>query len=178
MHVLWDVPRLREENLMIATVFFPRQAFMALMCAAVLGLTAASQAVTVHTWVDSEGVRHFADGPPADQAPSNEILLKDSVPGYGQDDDYYSIDKQWQRLRAEGEARDALDLERERVEQANRDYYPPPAPEPAPARPNYFPNFYAYPLPYGAPYLSDEYGPPSPRNAFVNKTPPVWPRNR
>ena len=163
---------------MNATVLFPRGVLAVLICAALLGLNTASQAVTVHTWIDSEGVRHFADGPPPDQVPSNEIVINHGAPTNGQNDDYYSIDKQWQRLRAEGEARDALALERARIEEVSRDYYPPAAPEPAPARPNFYPNFYGFPLPYGAPYLSDERGPPSPRNAFVNKAPPVWPRER
>lgn len=163
---------------MNATVLFPRGVLAVLICAALLGLNTASQAVTVHTWLDSEGVRHFADGPPPDQVPSNEIVINHGASTNGQDDDYYSIDKQWQRLRAEGEVRDALALERERIEEASRDYYPPAAPAPAPARPNFYPNFYGFPLPYGAPYLSDERGPPSPRNAFVNKAPPVWPRER
>ncbi len=149
-----------------------------LLGAGVLGVTTTSQAVTVHTWIDSNGVRHFADGPPADQVPSNEIVINDSAPSNAPGGDYYSIDNQWQRLRAEGEARDALALERQRIEEANRDDYAPLPPPPEPARPNYYPNFYGFPLPYGAPYISEERGPPSPRNAFVNKTPPLWPRQR
>ena len=163
---------------MNATVFFPPRARALLLCAAVLGLSTTSQAVTVHTWIDSEGVRHFADGPPQDQVPSNEIIITDSAPRNAQDADYYSIDKQWQRLRAEGEARDALALQRQRIDAARRDDYGPPPREPEPLRPNFFPNFYGFPQPYGAPYLSDERGPPSPRNAFVNKAPPLWPRER
>lgn len=163
---------------MNATVLLGLRVLVVLLCVVGLGFNTTSQAVTVHTWIDSEGVRHFADGPPADQAPSSEIVISDRAPGNAQGDDYYSIDKQWQRLRAEGEARDALALERQRIEEARHDYYVPPPLDPQPARPNYYPNFYGLPLPYGTPYLSDERGPPSPRNAFVNKAPPVWPRDR
>ena len=159
---------------------FLLRAFALWVCVVMLGLATTSQAVTVHTWVDSDGVRHFADAPPADQVPSNEITINDSAPPNPVGDDYYSIDNQWQRLRAEREARAALDLERQRNEELPRDDYGSPPPEPARHNyyPNYYPNYYGFPQPYGAPFLSDERGPPSPRNAFVNKAPPVWPRDR
>ena len=142
--------------------------------------SATAAAVIVHTWVDADGVRHFADAPPADNQASSEMKIDDAPPGVDVDTDYYSIVHQWQRLRAEREAQAALDLERERVDAQRRAAdQPPPLVESRPVT-NY-PHYYGYPLPpYGLPYPlpSGENGPPSPRNAHVNTPPPVWPRER
>ena len=141
--------------------------------------SAAAAAVIVHTWVDADGVRHFADAPPADNQASSEVKIDDAPPGVDVDTDYYSIVNQWQRLRAEREAQAALDLERERVDAEQRASATPPATEPPRAMD--YPHYYGYPLPpYGlpTPLPSGDNGPPSPRNAHVNTAPPVWPRER
>jgi len=74
-------------------------------------------AVTVHTWLDADGVRHFADEPfegeDAVTAPS-VIEIPDNQHAVA-DDDYYSILNQWSRLRAERERADLLSLERSRL---------------------------------------------------------------
>ena len=140
-----------------------------------------SVAVTVHTWLDADGVRHFADAPPAGAAPDSarEITLDGGdalAPG---DADYYSISNQWQRLRAEREAQNAMDLERRRIDAEQAEPAPPTVTEDVP-RSVFYPNYYGLPPRVGPHYRQpyEERGPPSPRNAFVNRPPPVWPRER
>lgn len=74
-------------------------------------------ALTVHTWLDAEGIRHYADAPPAAAvAESERIELAD--PLQGDEDaaaDYYSISNQWARLRDERDASDARALERKKL---------------------------------------------------------------
>ena len=165
---------------MNATLRLPHRTLVSLVCILSLGLVAASQAVTVHTWLDGDGVRHFADAPPADQAPSSEITVADGPPLAGADSDYYSIDNQWQRLRAEREAQAAMELERERIDATRSDSVAPSPPAVEYPHTAVYPNYYGVTPFYGSPYpmTSDERGPPSPRNAYVNKSPPVWPRDR
>ncbi len=165
---------------MNTNVRLPHRRLGPLVWALSLGLAAASQAVTVHTWVDGDGVRHFADAPPADQVPSSEITVDEGPPLAGLDGDYYSIGNQWQRLRAEREAQAAMELERERIDAARRDGSSAPPPADEQARTRVYPSYYGSPPFYGSPYPTptEERGPPSPRNAFVNTPPPVWPRER
>jgi hypothetical protein len=153
-----------------------------LAIAAVLALLAgAVSAVTVHTWVDADGVRHFADAPPTAEGgvASSEISVDGGEGSVSEDLDYYSITNQWQRLRAEREAEEALDLQRGRGDGAQ-----PPAPPPMQddvPRSVFYPSYYYGLPPRGGPmypWPADVSGPPSPRNAFVNKPPPVWPRER
>lgn len=141
----------------------------------------AAPAVTVHTWVDADGVRHFADAPPAGAAASNASAFTLDVgeglaPG---DADYYSISNQWQRLRAEREAQNAMDLEQRRIDAAQAEPAPAPLAEDVP-RSVFYPSYYGLPPRFGPlyPHPAGERGPPSPRNAFVNTPPPVWPRER
>ena len=165
---------------MNTTVRLPHRRLGPLVWALSLGLVAASQAVTVHTWVDGDGVRHFADAPPAEPVPSSEITVDEGPPLAGLDGDYYSIGNQWQRLRAEREAQAAMELERERIDATRRDESSAPPPADEYPRTTVYPSYYGVPPFYGSPYpmTSDERGPPSPRNAFVNTPPPVWPRER
>ncbi len=141
----------------------------------------ASMAVTVHTWVDADGVRHFADAPPADGAPDSvsEITLDGGDALAPSDADYYSISNQWERLRAEREAQNTLDLERRRIDAEQADPAPPPVSADVP-RSVFYPNYYGLPPRFGPlyPRPHHERGPPSPRNAYVNTPPPVWPRER
>ena len=141
----------------------------------------ASAAVTVHTWVDADGVRHFADAPPAGAAhdSASEITLDGGAAQAPGDSDYYSITNQWQRLRAEREAQSAMDLERRRIDAEQADPAPLAVTEDVP-RSVFYPNYYGLPPHVGphSPQPYEERGPPSPRNAYVNKPPPVWPRER
>lgn len=140
----------------------------------------ASLAVTVHTWVDADGVRHFADAPPSDRgaAASSEITIDGGAATVAEDVDYYSITNQWQRLRQERDAQTAAELERQRIEAAQGESPPPLREEPP--HPAYYPNYYNLPPRFGPLYPDGEpeRGPPSPRNAKVNTPPPVWPRER
>ncbi|MBX9605344.1 MAG: DUF4124 domain-containing protein [Gammaproteobacteria bacterium] len=147
-------------------------------------LAAPVGAVTVHTWVDEQGVTHFADAPPGGAQPSNEVEVDEGPMDARAEDDYYSIVNQWQRLRAEREAQDALALERDRLD-AERAPSPPVAPTPAPEddpmflSPYYgfgagrYPGHHHHPPP-----LEDYSGPPSPPGSFVNIKPPTWPSRR
>ncbi|MEQ8230319.1 MAG: DUF4124 domain-containing protein [Gammaproteobacteria bacterium] len=77
----------------------------------------AVDAVTVHTWVDDDGVRHYADAPPAAEGtavPAEQFEIE-TAPAADAAADYYSIANQWERLRAEREAQAARELERERM---------------------------------------------------------------
>jgi len=140
-----------------------------------------SAAVTVHTWVDAEGVRHFADAPPVGDATTeaSEITLDVGASLAPGDADYYSISNQWQRLRAEREAQHAVELERRRLDDASSEP-PPPSMRDEEPRPVFYPNYYGLPPRFGPlyPRHGGDHGPPSPRNAKVNTPPPVWPRER
>ncbi len=111
-------------------------------------------AVTVHTWVDDDGVRHYADAPPGEPATAStpiELSGHDAAAAAG--DDYYSIVNQWSRLREERDAADALALECERLRRTS----PPPTAQPAASVPRqvYAPG-YGYGVPYA--YGSHAYG--------------------
>lgn len=159
---------------------------IASLSAAVLAtaLAAPAGAVTVHTWVDEQGVTHFADAPPGGAQPSNEVEVDEGPADPRADDDYYSIVNQWQRLRAEREAQDALALERDRLD-AERS---PPSPSAPSAVPEDDPIFISPYYGFGAgrypghhhpaPPLEDYSGPPSPPGSFVNIKPPTWPSRR
>ena len=149
----------------------------------VAGLITAWQvaAVTVHTWIDADGARHFADAPPGGGLASEERVLSD-IPPSSVVDDYYSIGRQWERMRAEREVKDAQALERARIAAAARATEQPPVYIESPPRGVLYPPTYGYPIGFGQPWpwpaSGPEVGPPSARNAKVNATPPAWPRNR
>ena len=143
------------------------------VCAVGMLLVFNGGAVTVHTWVDSGGVRHYADAPPADGQNSSEMQIEATPAGpgagAGTDDDYYSIINQWNRTRAEKEAGAALQIQRDR--NPDNSLAPPLAP------PNYvepLPRGLIYPgaMPYGFGY-GDGYGR---GNRHQGQPPPVEPR--
>lgn len=84
-----------------------------LLCALCAPAAGPVFAVTVHTWVDSDGVRHYADEAPAQTA--TEQFDIDARDPDAAEDDYYSINNQWARVRAEREADAALRLEQQRL---------------------------------------------------------------
>ncbi|MGE0858589.1 MAG: DUF4124 domain-containing protein [Gammaproteobacteria bacterium] len=162
------------------------------LIAAVLAtaLAAPADAVTVHTWVDEQGVTHFADAPPGGAQPSNEVEVDEGPTEAGAEDDYYSIVNQWQRLRAEREAQDALALERDRLE-AELSPSAPVAPTPTPEDdPMFISPYYGFGAgrypgrhhdhghDHHSPPFEDYSGPPSPPGSFVNIKPPAWPSRR
>ncbi len=145
-------------------------------------------AVTVHTWLDEHGVRHYADAPPAAGEASEQIeFAAADLAVNDAGEDYYSITNQWQRLRAEREAEAEQALARQRLRAEQRQAatdYPPPS-----NRGGYLPF-----LPYGAGYGFDRrhgYG-RSPaqssdrgahldhrrRHGFAPTPAPLWPRQR
>ena len=75
----------------------------------------AAGAVTIHTWVDEAGVRHYADAPPAAASDDSQAFEIETAPAADAESDYYSIANQWERLRAEREVEEAQRLERERL---------------------------------------------------------------
>ena len=163
----------------------PTPSALSLACALSLALAwRGAAAVTVHTWVDDQGVTHFADAPPGGDQPSREVQVDDGANAVNAESDYYSIVNQWQRMRSEREAQDAVELERERID-ATRPTPAPPAEMAAEDSPALL---YPYPYPYPGPQRrhgyfpvppQDDYtGPPSSRNSFVNTKPPTWPRER
>jgi hypothetical protein len=94
-----------------------RQALFISVWVAITCFSSSLFAFTVHTWLDAEGIRHYADAPPAESvAQSERIEFADTPPG--DDDtaaDYYSISNQWARLRDERDASDARALERKKL---------------------------------------------------------------
>ena len=93
------------------------------------GVGAAAAAVTVHTWVDADGITHFSDQAPASDTVSEVFDIATTEP-VDAAEDYYSISNQWARLRAERDASDARALERDRLRaEAAAAAAPPPAPE-------------------------------------------------
>lgn len=146
----------------------------------------AAQAVTVHTWVDDDGVRHYADAPPA-RAASDTIELADLGPGADAGEDPYSILNQWQRLREERAAQDAVRLERERLRAAARSETAAVANEtPVHYRAPGYPLYLPYGLPngrarhFGRGGRADGYGHgvSARRRSVVHAPPPEWPRHR
>jgi hypothetical protein len=150
-------------------------------------------AVTVHTWIDGAGIRHYSDAPPAGSvADTGQIVIADTPATEARaEDDYYSIANQWQRLRDERRESDALRLEHDRLEARARARAQTPADE-APPYDRGYRNFPYY-SPYGFGRHLGHHAPHgfdpaqrgrSPgfaarrRNAFVHATPPVWPRQR
>jgi hypothetical protein len=94
-------------------------AVLALLC----GVAHNAVAVTVHTWLDSDGVRHFADSaPPEAESDASLIEFEDApVPAADSTGDYYSIANQWARLREERDIDRAQALDRERLRNEQRD---------------------------------------------------------
>ncbi|MCZ6665321.1 MAG: DUF4124 domain-containing protein [Gammaproteobacteria bacterium] len=159
--------------------------------AVALLFVARAEAITVHTWIDDEGVRHYADAPPTATVADSEQIVINEVPADGVDakDDYYSIVNQWQRVRDERRESDALRLEHERLKFESRALADTRTDEP----PAYHRSYGIYP--YGFPYAPDRnFQHPGPhglhapqrertpgftakrRNAFVHATPPAWHR--
>ena len=71
--------------------------------------------IIVHTWIDEQGVRHFADALPSSNTDTAQLVLYEPDSDAAGVDDYYSIVNQWSRMRDEREARDELSLERQRL---------------------------------------------------------------
>ena len=87
---------------------------MLLACAGLLSLEAF--AISIHQWVDADGVTHFSDTPPAAATPEVTVIELDAQ--YGTPavaEDYYSIVNQWQRMRDERNESDQLRLQRDRL---------------------------------------------------------------
>ena len=151
-----------------------------------------AQAITVHTWIDGGGVRHYSDAPPTTGVADREQIVITDIPSEGIEakDDYYSIVNQWQRMREERRESDALRLEQARLKVEARAVANTQTNEPPPAYHR------GYPIGlYGSPYtrgrnlgFPDPHGidvsnrgrPPGfaakRRNAFVHATPPPWHR--
>ncbi|MEX2482608.1 MAG: DUF4124 domain-containing protein [Gammaproteobacteria bacterium] len=89
---------------------------------------AAAEAVTVHTWVDADGVTHFSDQAPATEMPAEVFDIAVTQPTDAAAD-YYSIANQWARLRAERDAADARALVRQRLRTEAAAAAAPPAVE-------------------------------------------------
>ncbi|MGR8919705.1 MAG: DUF4124 domain-containing protein [Gammaproteobacteria bacterium] len=90
-------------------------------------LACPASAVTVHTWVDENGVRHFSDTPPAGVTVTEQFELDEpAADAPAPEADYYSITNQWERLREEREADAARSIERARVRAEQRAAATPP----------------------------------------------------
>lgn len=159
--------------------------------AVALFFAATAEAITVHTWIDIEGVRHYSDVPPtATVADREQIVIAEFLAdGVDAKDDYYSIVNQWQRLREERRQSDALRLEHERLKFKSPALAKTQADEPLPYRRGYA--IYPYGFPFGPDRAFRNPGrhgfelphrgrPPGfaakRRNAFVHATPPAWHR--
>lgn len=167
----------------------PRRApvWQGLALAALALAMAPVAAVTVHAWTDADGVRHFSDQPPPDDAhPADVFDIAVSAP-LDAAEDYYSIANQWARLRAEREAADARALERQRARAEARAAAAPP-------QPVYEDSGRAVILPFGAgwphghrprghqhrPFPVDRkaYLDARRRSDFLPAEAPTWPRER
>ena len=78
------------------------------------------RAVTVHTWIDGDGVRHYSDEPPASATADPRRFVIADTPAAASDEDYYSIVNQWQRMREERDESKAHRLEREQIRSEER----------------------------------------------------------
>lgn len=151
--------------------------------------------VTVHTWIDEQGVRHFADAPPSSNIDTAQLVLYEPDPDVAGVDDYYSIVNQWSRMRDERAARDELSLERERLrlERAQKSEHTTPvyADYPRPVVGGFVPYGYGRRIGFGDQgYGRSGHGPGSgdiPRDVYLQDrrkrgfTPsgtPTWPRQR
>lgn len=101
-------------------------------------LAAPLQAEMIHKWVDADGVTHYSDAPPAGretEATGIELPAAASRVAEPQND-YYSIDRQWQRMRQERLERDRIALEKARIEAVRQARAAAPA-APAARQPGY-----------------------------------------
>ena len=78
-------------------------------------------AENAYRWVDENGVTNFSDTPPVTESPTETNVIPFSIPdnyttAIRPENDYYSIDKQWQRLHDERLKRDKIILEKQRVQ--------------------------------------------------------------
>ena len=141
--------------------------------------------VTVHTWMDGDGVRHFSDAPPTDTAADTaQFEIAEMSANAREGDDYYSISNQWKRIREERLARETLRVERARAraEAAPTVVYEYAEPRRHARYPfGFFPTltlhalrshgFFPEPVAPGPQAFSR-------RSSVVHATPPQWPRNR
>ena len=103
----------------------------ALAAALSVGMVAAGD-VTVHRWVDEQGVTHFSDTPPRAAVRSERWEVTVSAPDTDPATAYYSVANQWRRLSRERDAREARRLERRYLDAVTRT---PAAPRGAPVHP-------------------------------------------
>jgi hypothetical protein len=151
----------------------------------VLGAPGAA-AVTVHTWGDEAGVRHYADAPPANAAGTEAFEIADTGPLADAATDYYSVTNQWARVRAEREASAARRAEAAAARTARAPAWAPPI---------VVEQRGGWPLPYGGYYGLPYPGPGQAHRghgrgeraaqlarpggpAFVPAPTPAWPRER
>lgn len=157
------------------------------LVAALMALgSAGAAAVTVHTWIDEAGVRHYADAPPAAASNTEVFEIADSGPVADAATDYYSVTNQWARVRAEREAA---------AEQRVRTAAARAAREPAWAPPIVIEQRGGWGVPYGGYYGTPYRGHAGRRHggagrdrdttvarrrggAFVPTPTPSWPRER
>ena len=73
---------------------------LAISCLAALSMTYAA-AAPIFTWVDQDGVTHFSETPPEDDAVESFRIELEQAPAAGpaQDDDYFSVVNQVDRMR-------------------------------------------------------------------------------
>ena len=111
--------------------------------ALLLGLMAHGplHAVTIYTWTDAQGVRHFSQYPPENsEQPAKTLTYENAKPGTDGSE----------RLRTIRDVTRDLEASRlQREEQRAKSAPPPPLP---PAEPEYEPPYVIAPYPYGSPY--------------------------
>lgn len=169
--------------------------FCTLMLTAALLLVASqAPAVTIHSWVDDQGVQHFADSAPAAED-STQIEFSDAALGSAVQpgDDYYSITNQWARLNAERNQNRQRELARQRIANERRALSEPASVQIQDRRISY-PLFAPFPRGFGrgfdraghhhrraaaiAPSNRGDYLQQRRRSGFTPSGAPGWPRQR
>lgn len=104
----------------IATVARAAATGLATLTALLTAVAAAAEGVTVHRWVDDQGVTHFSDTAPRTAVRSErwEVTVREAEPDPAAG--YYSVANQWRRLSRERDAREARRLERRYLDAVTR----------------------------------------------------------
>jgi len=134
-----------------------------------------AMALKVYQWTDEEGVVHFSDTPPQDDASPaiNEIELFNYA-GDDADSDEYSIVNQLERMTAwrrqaeeDRRAWKQLQLEEERLALERKTYQPVAAISTDTYYPvTYYPQVYNYPYPVNFPRYTNRHGHHFPHHHF------------
>ena len=81
----------------------------------IFGLTLSAHAVDVHKWVDENGITHYSDEKPDSDSLTTTVIEVPANYVTSDEENYYSVVKQWERLHQERLALKQLKLEQAKL---------------------------------------------------------------